>query len=55
MKIIKEPNVYFIAEQSINENELQRFYNDENLEYYLPESCSQGEALIELCGRIDYK
>ena len=54
MKIIREPRVYLVGTQTIDESELQRFLADHDVAQWATDSEVAGERLSEVAGRVCY-
>lgn len=55
MKIFTEPKIYLIGYQNVDQDILDTFYFDNDLNSYFPSDITnESEALVELAGRIDY-
>lgn len=54
MKIIREPSVYLVGRQTINENELDRFLADHSVTSWTTDSDLAGQKLCEVAGRLCY-
>ena len=54
MKIIKEPSVYLVGRQSINDAELARFLADHGVGAWSTDSTVAAEVLPEVAGRVCY-
>ncbi len=53
--VIREPRVYLVGQQSINETELARFLDDEGVSRWSTDTEVAGQALVEVAGRLCYK
>jgi thymidylate synthase (FAD) len=54
MKIIREPSVYLVGRQSMNEAELDRFLNDHDVDSWETDTDVAGQKLAEVAGRVCY-
>ncbi len=54
MKIIREPRVYLVGTQTVNESQLQRFLADHDVAHWTTDSDVAGERLSEVAGRVCY-
>lgn len=51
---IAEPRVYLIGTQSVNEDEVARFLQDESVESWTTDTDVAGQKLVEIAGRVCY-
>ena len=54
MKIIREPSVYVVGRQSINDAEIDRFLTDHEVATWQTDSDVAGQKLCEVAGRVCY-
>lgn len=54
MKIIREPKVYLLGRQIIDEAELERFLSDHDVSHWVTDTTVAGEKLCEVAGRVCY-
>ncbi|MCG3138628.1 MAG: Flavin-dependent thymidylate synthase [Phycisphaerae bacterium] len=54
MRIIREPQVYVVGRQTINDEELERFLADHGVEQWTTDTEVAGQKLCEVAGRICY-
>ena len=54
MKIIREPSVYIVGRQTVNEAEVERFLGDHGVSQWDTDSSVAGERLAEVAGRMCY-
>jgi thymidylate synthase (FAD) len=54
MRIIREPQVYFVGRQTTNDAEIDRFLGDHGVEQWSTDSSVAGEQLCEVAGRMCY-
>ncbi len=54
MRIIREPQVYFVGRQATNDAEINRFLTDHNVAHWSTDSSVAGEQLCEVAGRVCY-
>jgi thymidylate synthase (FAD) len=53
--ILRDPKVYLVGRQAINEEALSRFLSDEGVERWTTDTVEAGETLVEVAGRLCYK
>ncbi len=54
MKIIHRPTVYLVGRQSLDEGELARFLEDQNVSHWTTDTPIAAEVLPEVAGRLCY-
>ncbi len=54
MRIIREPQVYLVGRQTLNDEELDRFLSDHGVETWQTDTEVAGQKLCEMAGRICY-
>lgn len=54
MKIIRDPSVYLVGRQTINETELDRFLADHDVSTWQTDTDVAGQKLCEVAGRVCY-
>jgi thymidylate synthase (FAD) len=54
MRIIKEPEVYLVGKQNIDNNELSRFLKDHDVDKWETDTDVAGQKLSEVAGRLCY-
>lgn len=54
MKIIRNPSVYLVGRQVLDDGELQRFLADHNVDGWTTDSTRAAEVLPEVAGRVCY-
>lgn len=54
MKIIREPKVYLIGRQTIDERQVQAFLADHEVDQWTTDTDVAGEKLCEIAGRVCY-
>ncbi|MFQ5491640.1 MAG: FAD-dependent thymidylate synthase [Phycisphaerae bacterium] len=54
MRIIQEPTVYLVGQQTIDQAQIDRFLADHQVDTWTTDASVAGEALAELAGRICY-
>lgn len=54
MKIIRNPNVYLVGKQTINNEEIEKFLSDNNVSQWDTDTEVAGEKLSEIAGRLCY-
>ena len=54
MKIIRQPSVYLVGRQTVNEAEIDRFLADHGVEQWDTDTSIAGEKLMEVAGRVCY-
>jgi thymidylate synthase (FAD) len=52
--ILREPRVYLVGRQSIDEEALGRFLADEDVRHWTTDTDEAGEKLVEVAGRLCY-
>src|SRR3954454_22968188 len=52
--IVREPRVYLVGRQAIDEAELARFLADEGVERWTTDTDVAGQKLVEIAGRLCY-
>src|SRR4051794_4112542 len=53
--IIREPSVYLVGRQAIDDAALARFLADEDVSHWTTDTEEAGETLVEVAGRLCYK
>ncbi|MDB5351212.1 MAG: thyX [Planctomycetota bacterium] len=53
--IIREPRVYLVGRQAIDDAALARFLADEDVSHWTTDTEEAGETLVEVAGRLCYK
>ena len=54
MKIIRQPSVYLVGRQTVNDAEIDRFLTDHGVERWDTDTSVAGEKLMEVAGRVCY-
>lgn len=54
MKIIRQPSVYLIGRQTLNDDALERFLHDHEVDQWDTDSSVAAEKLAEVAGRVCY-
>lgn len=54
MTILREPKVYLLGRQSVDEGELARFLADHQVSHWTTDTDEAGEKLVEVAGRLCY-
>jgi len=54
MKIIRQPSVYLLGMQTVNDAEIDRFLADHDVNQWSSDSEIAGERLVEIAGRVCY-
>ena len=54
MKIIRQPKVYLVGRQSLEEGEIERFLGDHDVAHWSTDTDVAGEKLFEIAGRVCY-
>ena len=54
MKIIRQPTVYLVGRQTLNEEEIARFLEDHDVSRWTTDSSIPAEVLPEVAGRLCY-
>jgi thymidylate synthase (FAD) len=54
LTIIREPQVYLVGRQTIDDSGLERFLADHNVEHWSTDSEEAGQTLVEVAGRLCY-
>lgn len=54
MKIIDEPSVYLVGQQSTNDEEIDRFLADHDVSHWTTDTEIAGQKLSEIAGRLCY-
>jgi thymidylate synthase (FAD) len=54
LKIIRDPSVYVLGRQSVDESELSRFLSDHGVTQWSTDTGVAGEKLCEVAGRVCY-
>jgi thymidylate synthase (FAD) len=54
LRIIREPNVYLVGRQSVNDAEIDRFLSDHDVSHWTTDTDVAGEKLAEVAGRLCY-
>lgn len=54
MKIIRQPSVYLVGVQSVNDAEVDRFLADHDVARWDSDTLVAGEKLVEIAGRVCY-
>ena len=55
IQVLRDPQVYLVGRQTIDEAEIARFLGDEGVESWETDSSVAGERLVEVAGRLCYK
>ena len=54
MKIIRQPSVYLVGRQTLDESEIARFLSDHNIGGWSTDATNASQALPEVAGRLCY-
>jgi thymidylate synthase (FAD) len=54
LRIFREPQVYLVGRQTVNDEEVQRFLSDHKVDTWQTDSEVSGECLVEVAGRLCY-
>lgn len=54
MNIIRDPNVYLVGQQTIDQDQLNNFLNDNEVDLWATDTSVGGEKLSEIAGRLCY-
>lgn len=54
VRIIREPSVYLVGRQTVNESEIERFLADHQVSHWTTDTEVAGEKLSEIAGRLCY-
>ena len=54
MRIIRQPSVYLVGRQTVNDAEIDRFLADHGVSPWTTDTSVAGEKLIEMAGRVCY-
>ena len=54
MKIIREPNVYLVGRQTVDQDQIDRFLADHNVDGWTTDTDVAGQILPEVAGRLCY-
>jgi thymidylate synthase (FAD) len=54
IRIVREPRVYLVGRQTVDETELERFLNDHEVSTWVTDTEVGGEKLVETAGRLCY-
>jgi thymidylate synthase (FAD) len=54
LEIIRDPKVYFVGRQTIDQAELNRFLADHEVQHWSTDTEQAGEKLVEIAGRLCY-
>ncbi len=52
---LRQPKVFLVGRQVVDEGELTRFLTDENVEHWTTDTEEAGQKLVEIAGRLCYK
>ena len=55
LSVVRDPRVYLVGRQSIDDAELSRFLEDEEVDRWTTDTEEAGEKLVEIAGRLCYK